>query len=189
MGPIRSSRPSPAIVVAVLALVAALAGTAVGNDLVADTSALKKKKVKKIARKQVKKLAPELSVADADTVGGRPPSAFAPAAPEPFHRVGAPGQPQFQNNWHNAGPPAGAAAFYKDPWEVVRLKGLLNSGTGSDGEPAFTLPRGYRPSDILIQPVGCGGIRISPNGTVTPSCDDPSGLYSIPIDGLTFRVP
>jgi hypothetical protein len=51
MGPIRSSRPSPAIVVAVLALVAALAGTAVGNDRVADTSALKKKKVKKIARK------------------------------------------------------------------------------------------------------------------------------------------
>jgi hypothetical protein len=59
-------KPSPAILVAVLALVAALAGTAVaGPD--ASTSAITKKKVKKIARKQINKLAPGLSVAHADT--------------------------------------------------------------------------------------------------------------------------
>jgi hypothetical protein len=76
-----TSRPSPAIVVAVVALIAALAGTAVaGPD--ASTSAINKKKVKKIASKQIKKLAPDLSVASANqaanaaALGGQPPSAF-----------------------------------------------------------------------------------------------------------------
>ena len=51
------SRPSPAIVVAVVALVAALAGTAVaGPD--ASTSAVTKKKVKKIANKEIDKRFP-----------------------------------------------------------------------------------------------------------------------------------
>jgi hypothetical protein len=58
--------PSPAILIAVLALVAALAGTAVaGPD--ASTSAVSKKTVKKIATKQINKLAPGLSVASAET--------------------------------------------------------------------------------------------------------------------------
>jgi hypothetical protein len=70
MGRIRTSRPSPVIIASVLALVAALAGTAVaGPD--ASTSAVTKKKVKKIAKKQAIKqinaLAPGLSVASADT--------------------------------------------------------------------------------------------------------------------------
>ena len=67
---IRDTRPSPAIIVAALALVAALAGTAIaGSDV--QSSALSKKKVKKIAKKQAKKqinkLAPGLSVAHADS--------------------------------------------------------------------------------------------------------------------------
>jgi len=67
---ISALRPSAAIVVAVLALVAALAGTAVaGRDV--STSAVSKKKVKKIAKKQavkqINELAPGLSVAHADT--------------------------------------------------------------------------------------------------------------------------
>ena len=61
--------PSAAIVVAVLALVAALAGTAIAGPGV-ESSAVNKKDVKKIAKKQakkqVKKLAPGLSVANAD---------------------------------------------------------------------------------------------------------------------------
>jgi hypothetical protein len=60
--------PSPVLIVAVLALVAALTGTALaGPD--ASTSAISKKKVKKIAKKQIKKLASDLSVAHADTAG------------------------------------------------------------------------------------------------------------------------
>jgi hypothetical protein len=56
----RDLRPSPAIIVAIVALVAAVAGTAVaGQD--ASTSALTKSKVKKVAKKQVNKLAPGIA--------------------------------------------------------------------------------------------------------------------------------
>jgi hypothetical protein len=62
----RTSRPSPATIVAVLALVAALAGTAIaGPD--ATISALTRSKVKKIANKRINQLAPGLHVASADT--------------------------------------------------------------------------------------------------------------------------
>jgi hypothetical protein len=47
---LKRSRPSPALVVGVLALVAALAGTAVAADPVAQTS-INKKKTKKIAKR------------------------------------------------------------------------------------------------------------------------------------------
>jgi hypothetical protein len=50
----RHSRPSPALIIAVVALVAALAGTAVAADPLATTS-VSKKKTKKIAKKQANK--------------------------------------------------------------------------------------------------------------------------------------
>ena len=52
---VRPSRPNPALVVAVIALVAALGGTAVAADPVANT-AISKKKTKKIANKQAQKV-------------------------------------------------------------------------------------------------------------------------------------
>ena len=52
-------RPSPAMVIAIVALIAALGGTAVGAAFVS------KKQAKKIAANQVNKLAPGLSVASA----------------------------------------------------------------------------------------------------------------------------
>ena len=53
---LRSARPSPALVISVVALIAALAGTAVAADPVASTSAkVSKKQAKKIAKKQAKK--------------------------------------------------------------------------------------------------------------------------------------
>ncbi len=52
-------RPSPAMVIAIVALIAALGGTALAGGFVT------KKKAKKIARNQVNKLAPGLSVASA----------------------------------------------------------------------------------------------------------------------------
>ena len=51
-------RLNPALIVAVLALVAALAGTAVATDPIATDSAVTKKKVKKIANKQINKRLP-----------------------------------------------------------------------------------------------------------------------------------
>jgi hypothetical protein len=60
---LKRSRPSPALVVGVLALVAALAGTAVAADPVATTS-VSKKKTKKIAKNQAIK---QIDLAFADT--------------------------------------------------------------------------------------------------------------------------
>jgi biotin carboxyl carrier protein len=63
------ARPSPALIVAILALVAAVAGTAVAQQ--ATTSQVTKKKAKKIAKKQAKKYFDanigNASVAQADT--------------------------------------------------------------------------------------------------------------------------
>ena len=57
---IRPSRPSPAIVLAILALVVAVAGTAIAGPG-ASTSALTKTTVKKIAKKQASKQIDETS--------------------------------------------------------------------------------------------------------------------------------
>ncbi|HZA88609.1 MAG TPA: hypothetical protein VE401_00110 [Solirubrobacterales bacterium] len=65
---LKRSRPSPALVVGVLALVAALAGTAVAADPVATTS-VSKKKTKKIARNQAIKQI-DLAFDEAFPVGG-----------------------------------------------------------------------------------------------------------------------
>jgi hypothetical protein len=63
-----SEMPSPALVMATLALVAAMTGAAVASPG-GTTSKLTKSKVKKIANKQITKAAPGLSVAHANTAG------------------------------------------------------------------------------------------------------------------------
>lgn len=61
-----------------------------------------------------------------------------------WRRIGAPGQPGFQNNWSNYDPNRDrAAGFYRDPWGFVHLQGVVRGGTS--GAPMFTLPPGYRP--------------------------------------------
>jgi hypothetical protein len=61
----RALRPSPAIAIAILALVAGLTGAAVADPVA--KKAVTKKKVRKIADKEINKLAPGLSVAHAAT--------------------------------------------------------------------------------------------------------------------------
>jgi hypothetical protein len=56
MSRIKRAKPSPALLVAIVALVAALAGTAVGGVVVSKLSGKEKKQVTKIARKQASKL-------------------------------------------------------------------------------------------------------------------------------------
>jgi hypothetical protein len=76
---LKGLRPSPAIVVALLALVAGLAGTAVaGPD--ASTSAVTKKKAKKIANKQITKRAPGLTVGNSEKLDGLDANQLTPAS-------------------------------------------------------------------------------------------------------------
>jgi hypothetical protein len=209
MEQIRASRPSPAIIVAVLALVAALAGTAIAGPQ-AISGALTKSTVKKIAKKQINKLAPALSVANAvnaqnatnatnaDALEGQPASAFAASTSEPYHEIGAPGEPAFQNGWANFDATNfTTAGFYKDPLGVVHLKGTLVNA--ADNSIAFQLPPGYRPSKQQLMPMASeapnpGGVpvaaklEVESDGEVRPDCDG-AGCASAGIDGVTFRVP
>jgi hypothetical protein len=80
MGRIRGKKPSPAMIVSVVALVFAVAGTSVAG--VATISVLTKKEKKQtrnIAKDEINKAAPGLSVAraaNADALGGKPASAY-----------------------------------------------------------------------------------------------------------------
>ena len=140
------SSPSPAIVLAVLALVFAIAGSAVAGTA-GLSSKITKSKVRSIAAKQadrrITERAPGLSVDRASTadnarnLGGRPAGDYALAESEPFHTVGQAGEPPFESGWSNLGGGRSVAAFYKNSQDRVYLKGVLS---GTTSTTAFTLP-------------------------------------------------
>ncbi len=187
------SSPSPAIVLAVLALVFAIAGSAVAGTA-GLSSKITKSKVRSIAAKQadrrITERAPGLSVDRASTadnarnLGGRPAGDYALAESEPFHTVGQAGEPPFESGWSNLGGGRSVAAFYKDSQDRVYLKGVLS---GTTSTTAFTLPAGYRPSEQLFMPVAIGGgLNVFPDGQVVPVC---TTCGAVGIDGLSFRLP
>jgi hypothetical protein len=110
-----------------------------------------------------------------------------PGSSEAWHEVGAPGEPPFQNSWTNeSAATETTAAFYKDPLDVVHLKGIVIGGAGA----VFTLPAGYRPSKV-----GCWATWR--NGAIAYVCfytsgaivqNGGSGTGAMLLDGLTFRV-
>lgn len=91
---------------------------------------------------------------------------------EAWHVVGATGEPAFTNAWVNFGAPHAVAAFYKDAFGVVHLKGLVKNGTAATS--IFTLPVGYRPTETRIFAVIDGvnavsRLDIAAAGTVVPT--------------------
>ncbi|MFC4089360.1 hypothetical protein [Micromonospora sp. GCM10011541] len=80
--------------------------------------------------------------------------------------------------------------YKMDPGGVVRLKGLIKSGTVDDaaGSPVFTLPEGYRPGNRGLFSVNAGGntmgrIDVLPDGRVAVA----AGVNSYQsLDGITF---
>jgi hypothetical protein len=107
------------------------------------------------------------------------------AQPEAWHEIGAAGEPTFQSGWVNeSASTETTAAFYKDPFDVIHLKGLIASGTNST---IFTLPAGYRPSKALVclifRASGTGELIIYPTGNVVIV----TGTGSGDLDSVTFR--
>jgi hypothetical protein len=195
MRSIRSPRQAPVVVLAGLALVAALAGTALaGPD--AMTSSLKKSKVKAIAKKQADKRitnrAPGLSVAEAAALGGLPAAAYARVESEPWRDVGTAGQPDFENTWAIwAG--LGKVSFYKDPIGIVRLRGSVISNGSSTEQVIFTLPPGYRPEQgftvLAAKPDAATTARagVGSEGEVLGLCTPQNGC-TVRLDGIAFRA-
>jgi hypothetical protein len=110
-----------------------------------------------------------------------------PGSEEGWHEIGAPGEPTFQNGWINESPNYEAtAAFYKDPLDVVHLKGVVKDGTGT----VFTLPAGYRPTKGSCWSSARNGavayICFNANGWVYQNYGSATGPMLL--DGLTFRV-
>ena len=171
-------RPSPAMVVACIALTVALGGTSVAAIQALPKNSVGTKQLKRnaVTSPKVKNnaitgadvnegsLAKVPSAASADSaanatnaanagnaanLGGQPPSAYAASASEAYHEVGAAGQSPFQNGWANfAAATWSTAGYYLDSLGVVHLKGTISGGT--TGLAAFTLPAGYRPTKNLF---------------------------------------
>ncbi len=169
-------RPSPAMIVALLALVFALTGTAwaaLGKNSVGSkqlkkgavtTAKLKKEavtagKVKKhsLTGKNINlaKLGtvPSATNASTATTAGTA-SALTPL--EPVHYVGTPGQPPFVtgSNFPSQelekdkvfGVTVRKVGFYKDHEGIVHLEGVLDVEPTEEFSTLFTLPPGFRPA-------------------------------------------
>lgn len=105
-----------------------------------------------------------------------------------FRAIGGTGNPTFANSWVNFGSGWQVAAFWKDPFGNVRLRGLIKSGTV--GQRAFTLPPGFRPfvSETFgtISNGAFGRVSIYSDGTVVP--ESPSNNTYVSLSGITFRT-
>jgi hypothetical protein len=140
--------------------------------------------------------------------GGCAPGLFCPGNPvsrqqmavfivklsgEEPHVVGATGEPGFLNTWTNFGGTWSKAGFFKDGLGFVHLKGTISAGATGNGNPAFTLPVGYRPADDLFTAIGHSGtalgvgVLVRQNGDVTPNCG--AAGCNAGLDGLSFRAP
>lgn len=113
----------------------------------------------------------------------------APVAIDPWRIVGAGGEPAFAGGWINYGSGYPVAAFKKYPDGRVRLQGLVKNGT--NGQPIFTLPVGYRPlspgdAQLIFSTVAVsafGEIRIGSDGLVVVQAGA-NGFVSL--DGIEF---
>lgn len=137
---------------------------------------------------------------------GQPPTDFTPQVRGPFRmawvafnrslssfaetwtEVGSGGSaPAFQNGWANFGVNWTSCAFFKDPFGVVHLKGVVVGTTLSN---VFTLPVGYRPPKNCAYAVsasgGFGELLIFSNGNVAP--DAGTVTTYLTLDGISFRT-
>ena len=207
---LRRLTPSPAMVVACIALTIALGGTSYAAiKLPKNSVGAKQLKTNAVTSPKVKNNAMTGADVNEATLGTVPSATNAtnattaanantldnidstgfvrPGSAEAWHEIGASGEPAFQNGWVNeSAATQTTAAFYKDPLDVVHLKGIVISGTGT----VFTLPPGYRPAKA-----GCWAAWR--NGTIAYICFYPTGNITqgggsatgaMLLDGLTFRV-
>jgi hypothetical protein len=120
----------------------------------------------------------------------------------------SPGQPAMTNsggscfeNYSSGSPQVwNRAGFYKDPYGVVHLRGIVNEACagglngGSDaGVDIFTLPAGYRPSHselhVAIGTNALNHVDITSSGGVSMQLDIPDDAGSwISLDGISFRA-
>jgi hypothetical protein len=192
---ISGHRPSPAMIVAVIALVVAASGTAVAaSSLVSGDKLIKQRSLSgnrlrnhTLTGRQINLArlgqVPSAGVAsNANQLGGQSPSAYASAGGLSYMT------PSLLSGWTNGS--TSAAQFAKDPFGVVHLRGSLAGGTGT----AFVLPAGFRPPSEVIEPVFTpftagatwGELVILNTGQVIPIGTNAKMFTSL--DGVTFSA-
>lgn len=141
---------------------------------------------------------------DASTLGLVPTAETANAlsTPEPWHVVGAPGEPSFEPGWESKFSPVDpSVAFYRDHEGVVHLRGVATGGMASGA--VFRLPLGFRPTSgkVFSFPVPCAGSggscstvnvgSISIAGSGLPAEGQlliAPGTTELTLDSITFRA-
>jgi hypothetical protein len=142
---------------------------------------------------------------DVSTLGMVPSAVHATSAssanaidqPEPFHEVGTPGEPQFQNGCSNIGGADSTVAFLKDREGFVHLKGQFHCLAA--GKVPFQLPPGYRPArgtfDLFPQSGSSAGsavVAIAGTGYTQGGELEGGDVQCVNeycyIDGITFRA-
>jgi hypothetical protein len=177
--------PSPALVVAMLALIVALSGTSAADvkRLVSGDKLVKKHSLSANRLRQHSLTRAQINMAKLGTVPAAD-VAGSITAPEAFHEISGAGEPGFQNGCGNVGGGTGTAAFFVDREGVVHLRGRYTCPAA--GSTAFTLPAGYRPGGLqqfALAAAGAGtAVAISDSGTV--AC----GATDCFINGITFRA-
>jgi hypothetical protein len=111
---------------------------------------------------------------------------------EDWHLIGDSGEPAFENSWVNQGTGDEDAAYYKDPYGIVHLRGQVDTGTS--GTAVFTLPEGYRSSAQKQFPADADSsstyarVQINSNGAVVPYFNAGGAATRFSLDGVSFRV-
>ena len=184
--------PSPAMIVALIALFVALGGvgyaaTRIGSAQIKNNSI----RTQDIHNRTIR----------GKDIRGNTVAAKQIKDPESYHEVGSPGQPGFKNGAKNFVPvdaqgkplanPYSTTAFLKDNEGFVHLRGTLSAV--DTGKVAFTLPARYRPRKILDIGVIAGNfssgnsigyVYVHPNGDV--EVGGVKGAANYALDSVSF---
>lgn len=113
---------------------------------------------------------------------------------ESVREVGTVGNPSFQNSFTNFGGGWETVGFWKDPFSMVHLHGLVTNASDKSGFNIFTLPTGYRPADNLLFPQVRGNpenhiftrVDVLDDGSVQPALMSAGNWISL--SGISFRI-
>lgn len=196
---ILANRPSPAFVIACIALFVALGG--VSYAVVAgsiDSAAIRNNSIR---TQDVRNNDIRTSDIRNSTIRGRDVAlntltgddidesklSFSAARQEPVRFVDTPGAPPFAGNFKNASGSSNLrAGFWKDSAGVVHLQGRISGNTAGT---IFTLPAGYRPPATAIfrvvgRPQADTNIEVGASGAVRLG----NGGATSSLDGINFRA-